>query len=120
SDEGPSIYKDWSRGTKVIDGGSIGLKGGINVIEVVVKWNDGGRVGICEGIEVKGVAQVEHSSYFISHAERLIGGKNGSKSIGELGGVKNTRNLGARVSHNGLSYEGVLDIHWSCDGKFRE
>ncbi|GKA82273.1 hypothetical protein Tco_0789021 [Tanacetum coccineum] len=53
-DVGPSIHKDWSRGTKVFDGGSIGLKGGIEVVEVVVKWNDGGRGGICEGIEVIG------------------------------------------------------------------
>ncbi|GJV85594.1 hypothetical protein Tco_1525492 [Tanacetum coccineum] len=40
--EGPSIHKDWSRGTKVFDGESIGLKGGIVVVEVVVKWDDGG------------------------------------------------------------------------------
>nr|GEZ88240.1 phytochrome B [Tanacetum cinerariifolium] len=40
-DEGPSSHKDWSRGTKVFNGGSIGLKGDIVVVEVVVKWNDG-------------------------------------------------------------------------------
>ncbi|GKD22780.1 hypothetical protein Tco_1224483 [Tanacetum coccineum] len=51
---GPSIHKDWSRGTKVFDGESIGLKGGIVVVEVVVKWNDSGWGGICEGIKVKG------------------------------------------------------------------
>ncbi|GJZ02112.1 hypothetical protein Tco_0520073, partial [Tanacetum coccineum] len=54
SDEGPSIHKDRSRGTKVFDGRSIGLKGSIKVI-VVVKWNDRGRGGIREGIEEKGV-----------------------------------------------------------------
>ncbi|GKA64247.1 acyl-CoA-binding domain-containing protein 1-like protein [Tanacetum coccineum] len=31
---GPSIHRDWSRGTKVFYGGSIGLKGGIEVVEV--------------------------------------------------------------------------------------
>nr|GEV09729.1 hypothetical protein [Tanacetum cinerariifolium] len=51
SDEGPSIHKDWLRGTKVFDGGSIGLKGGIGVVEVVVKWSDGGRGGLYEEIE---------------------------------------------------------------------
>ncbi|GKD00972.1 hypothetical protein Tco_1171246, partial [Tanacetum coccineum] len=51
---GPSIHKDWSRGTNVFDGESIGLKGGIVVVEVVVKWNDSGWGSICEGIQVKG------------------------------------------------------------------
>ncbi|GKC64346.1 hypothetical protein Tco_1096944, partial [Tanacetum coccineum] len=41
-DEGPCIHKELSRGIKVFDGGSMGLKGGMVVVEVVVKWNDGG------------------------------------------------------------------------------
>ncbi|GKD52684.1 hypothetical protein Tco_1281660 [Tanacetum coccineum] len=36
---------------KVFDGGSMGLKGGMAVVEVVVKWNDG---GIGEEVVVKG------------------------------------------------------------------
>ncbi|GJU65189.1 hypothetical protein Tco_1247024 [Tanacetum coccineum] len=35
----------------VFDGGSMGLKGGMAVVEVVVKWNDG---GIGEEVVVKG------------------------------------------------------------------
>nr|GEV01454.1 hypothetical protein [Tanacetum cinerariifolium] len=102
-DEGPSIHKELSRGIKVFDGGSMGLKGGMAVVEVVVKWNDG---GIGEEVVVKGdrrlpctflrfrlwlqgdgrsldigqvltalvlylgLAQVVHSSYFLSYRER--------------------------------------------------
>ncbi|GKA72466.1 hypothetical protein Tco_0778682 [Tanacetum coccineum] len=40
--EGPSIHRDLSRVTKVLDGGSDVLKGAIMVVEVVVKWNGGG------------------------------------------------------------------------------
>ncbi|GJW53837.1 hypothetical protein Tco_0097922 [Tanacetum coccineum] len=78
SDEGPSIHKDRSRGTKVFDGRSIGLKGSIKVI-VVVKWNDRGRGGIREGIEEKGVKRPSCTLC----------------SMGELGRVENTRALGA-------------------------
>ncbi|GKA72468.1 hypothetical protein Tco_0778684 [Tanacetum coccineum] len=41
-DVGPSIHRDLSRVTKVLDGGSDVLKGAIMVVEVVVKWNGGG------------------------------------------------------------------------------
>nr|GEU49077.1 hypothetical protein [Tanacetum cinerariifolium] len=47
----PSIHRDLSRGTKVLDGGSDDLNGGIVVLEVVVKWLGG---GICDEVVVKG------------------------------------------------------------------
>ncbi|GJW86148.1 hypothetical protein Tco_0161488 [Tanacetum coccineum] len=43
-DDGPSIHKEWSRGIKVFDGESMSLNGCMDVVEVVVKWNDGGEV----------------------------------------------------------------------------
>nr|GEZ26453.1 reverse transcriptase domain-containing protein [Tanacetum cinerariifolium] len=39
---------------KVFNGGSMGLNGGIDVVEVVVKWNGSGMGGIYEEIVVKG------------------------------------------------------------------
>ncbi|GKG46730.1 hypothetical protein Tco_0501576, partial [Tanacetum coccineum] len=64
-----------SRGIKVFDGGSMGLKGGMAVVGVVVKWNDGG-IGDGRSLDIGqvlatlvlylGLSRVDHSSYFFS------------------------------------------------------
>ncbi|GJY25022.1 hypothetical protein Tco_0399748 [Tanacetum coccineum] len=45
---------------KVFDGENMGLKGGVAVVEVVVKWNDG---GIGDEVVVKGGRRLSYTFY---------------------------------------------------------
>ncbi|GJT39937.1 zinc knuckle CX2CX4HX4C containing protein [Tanacetum coccineum] len=109
SNEGPSIHKDWSRGTKVFDGESIGLKGGIEVVEVVVKWNDGGRGGICEGIE--GEEPLHRVTYRI---KSLKGGLSSGSQPRLATRVKANHN--SWIPNSTVIQEDILGSEWTHDG----
>ncbi|GKC10377.1 hypothetical protein Tco_1007159, partial [Tanacetum coccineum] len=58
----------------VFDGGSIGLNGGIAVVEVEVEWSDDGRGGIYDGLVVKGGKRLSciHCAFWIAASRGFL------------------------------------------------
>ncbi|GKE32477.1 hypothetical protein Tco_1451799 [Tanacetum coccineum] len=133
-DEGPSIHKELSRGKKIFDGGSMGLKGGMAVVEVVVKWNDG---GISDEVVVKGGRRLSCTfcafRIAASSLEKVVEVVDWSFEEASLP-WKSSRGEAQWVSLEGLRTRvleelmvmpqfvglGCLAKHWRCDGIFVE